>query len=140
MSAVYSSLQIFNAANMTRLRQKSLRMTKFLETLLTSEDLVGPSPPYTIITPRQPDARGAQLSVRLNPGLLETVLGVLEDGGVIIDERKPDVIRVAPAPLYNNFQDVYSFCEIFRKALGVAQSGKTNVPSDAVEQVAEVFP
>lgn len=124
---------------MTRLRQKSIRMTRYLETLLTSQILVGPSPPYTIITPRQPEARGAQLSVRLNAGLLETVLGVLEDEGVILDERKPDVIRVAPAPLYNNFQDVYLFCEIFRKALIMAQTGKTNSPSDAVEQVAEVF-
>ena len=104
---------------MDTLRRKSLQLTAYLEQLLTAEDLVGPSPPYTIITPRDPDARGAQLSIRLEPGLLDTVLECLEEDSIIIDERKPDVIRVAPAPLYNSFMDVFQFCRFFRRACEV---------------------
>jgi kynureninase len=111
-----------------------------LERLLTEEKLVGPTPPYTIITSRQPEERGAQLSIRLNTGLLETVLHVLESNGVIVDERKPDVVRVAPAPLYNTFQDVCSFCEIFRQALQAAQDGLCRSPSKALDQVATMLP
>jgi len=109
---------------MNALRQKSLRLTAYLEQLLTAEELVGSSPPYTIISPRDPVARGAQLSIRLEAGLLTTVLECLEEDGVVIDERKPDVIRVAPTPLYNSFTDVYKFCRIFRRALEVALQKK----------------
>lgn len=105
---------------MSALRQRSLRLTKYLEDLLTSPEIAGKRPPYSIITPADPGARGAQLSVRLNPGLLDSVLKVLEENGVIIDERKPDVIRVAPTPLYNTFSDVWKFCEILREALSKA--------------------
>jgi len=97
-----------------------LNLTSYLEELLTAEELVGSKPPYTIITPRDPVARGAQLSLRLEPDLLDTVLECLEEDGVVIDERKPDVIRVAPAPLYNSFIDVYQFCRVFRRACDVA--------------------
>ena len=120
MSAVVASLTIFKEAGMDRLRDKSIHLTSYLEQLLTAEELVGPQRPYTIITPHDPSARGAQLSIRLEPGLLETVLECLEEDGVIIDERKPDVIRIAPAPLYNSFVDVYNFCRIFRRACEVA--------------------
>lgn len=85
---------------------------------------MGDSPPYQIITPADPSARGAQLSIRLEPGMLDTVLECLDEDGVVIDERKPDVIRVAPAPLYNNFNDVYQFCRIFRRACEVALQKK----------------
>lgn len=109
---------------MDALRQKSLQLTTYLEQLLTAEELVGPSPPYTIISPREPVARGSQLSIRLEPGLLGTVLECLDEDGVVIDERKPDVIRVAPAPLYNSFMDVYQFCRVFRRACEVALQKK----------------
>jgi len=59
------------------------------------------------------------------PGLLEAVLVRLEEEGVVVDERKPDVIRVAPAPLYNTFEDVEAFVQIFGKAcLDAAANGK----------------
>ena len=99
-------------------------MTAYLERLLTSKELVGDSPPYQVITPADPSARGAQLSIRLEPGMLDTVLECLEEDGVVIDERKPDVVRVAPAPLYNDFHDVYQFCRIFRRACEVALQKK----------------
>lgn len=56
--------------------------------------------------------------------MLDDVLECLEEDGVVIDERKPDVIRVAPAPLYNSFHDVYQFCRIFRSACDVAVQQK----------------
>ncbi|KIW19811.1 kynureninase [Exophiala spinifera] len=119
LAAVVSSLQIFNETSMTNLRQKSLRLTAYLEQLLDSMALRRPGL-FDIITPRSPTERGAQLSIRLAPGLLDNVLEHLEDEGVIIDERKPDVIRVAPAPLYNTFTDVFRFCQVLESALDKA--------------------
>ena len=82
--------------------------------------------PYRLITPRDPAERGAQLSIRLAPGLLDTVMSVLKEQGVVVDERKPDVVRVAPAPLYNSYMDVWRFVEVFRGACVVALKGKKN--------------
>lgn len=103
---------------MSLLRTKSITLTNFLEDLLL---LPQPSPsssfppPYLIITPRNPAERGAQLSIKLKAGLLGSVLRALEDAGVVVDARKPDVIRVAPAPLYNTFIEVWEFARIFRE-------------------------
>jgi kynureninase len=57
----------------------------------------------------------------LKPGLLDPVMRELERRAVIVDERKPDVIRVAPAPLYNTFGDCVRFAEAFAEALKVAR-------------------
>lgn len=123
LSAVASSLEIFNQATMPALRQKSLELTGYLEHLLLKYPLDEATPsstsndehkrPYTIITPSDPSSRGAQLSILLQPGLLDKVLEVLEEEGVVIDERKPNVVRVAPAPLYNTFTDVWEFHRVF---------------------------
>jgi len=64
------------------------------------------------------------LSVLLEEGLLDAVMVVFEREGVVVDERKPDVIRVAPAPLYNNFTDVWDFVKVLERALVVAQEAK----------------
>ncbi|KAJ5081736.1 Kynureninase [Penicillium alfredii] len=103
INAVVASLEIFNRAKMQDIRQKSLNLTGYLEHLLLKYPLDAPSAdkPFTIITPSNPAERGAQLSLRLAPGLLDRVLHHLEENGVVVDERKPDVVRVAPAPLYN---------------------------------------
>lgn len=110
---------------MPALRQKSLELTGYLEHLLLKYPLDdNPSStsstsneetkrPYTIITPSDPSSRGAQLSILLQPGLLDKVLEILEEEGVVIDERKPNVVRVAPAPLYNTFTDVWEFHRVF---------------------------
>ncbi|KAF1987262.1 kynureninase [Aulographum hederae CBS 113979] len=120
-TAVLASLSVFSETSMDKLRQKSLKLTAYLEHLLTDEPPQGSGDDlrqlYTIITPRNPEERGAQLSVRLRTGLLDSVLQSLEDGGVVVDERKPDVIRVAPAPLYNTFEDVWRFVSVFQTAL-----------------------
>lgn len=72
---------------------------------------------FSIITPSDPHARGAQLSVLLKPGLLHKVAQRLQDAGIICDKREPDVVRVAPVPLYNTFEEVYTFVEVFKSAL-----------------------
>ena len=120
LAAVVGALELFNEATMTVVRKKSLGITLYLEFLLRefvpifyrSRDV-----PFEIITPSDPKQRGAQLSIKLKAGMLDHVLRELEKNGVVVDERKPDVIRVAPAPLYNSFEDVLRFCDIFREAL-----------------------
>lgn len=118
INAVVASLEIFNRATMKSIREKSLQITGYLEHLLLNYplDALAEDKPFTLITPSNPAERGAQLSLRLQPGLLDHVLHYLEENGVVIDERKPDVIRVAPAPLYNTYADVWEFCQIFLQA------------------------
>ena len=99
---------------MKELRKKSVSITAYLERLLLNPP--DEPRPYSIITPSNPNDRGAQLSIRLQPGLLDSVLRELEDNGVVVDERKPDVIRVAPAPLYNTYLDVWNFVQVFNVA------------------------
>ena len=104
-----------------------MTMTAYLEDLLlnppSANSYYKENLPYQIITPSILEERGAQLSVRLKPGLLEGVLRFLEDAGVIVDERKPDVIRIAPAPLFNTFTEVWDFANIFTSACSDAQAG-----------------
>ncbi|PVH90356.1 PLP-dependent transferase [Periconia macrospinosa] len=99
---------------MDALRRRSIRLTAYLEARLLRYHKG--TPPYKIITPLNPTERGAQLSVLLNPGLLDDVLAYIEERGVIVDERKPNVLRVAPAPLYNSFWDIHRFITIFHEA------------------------
>jgi kynureninase len=121
-TALRASLNVFKMTSMATLRKKSLQLTGQLEELLDKSDA---TEFFTIITPRRTAERGAQLSIRLKPGLLESVLERLEEAGVVIDERKPDVIRVAPAPLYNNAADVETFVKVFGDAcLHAAKGGK----------------
>ena len=126
LSAVIGALEIFNEAGMPATRKKSKSITRYLETLLqtlqaecASKDIRR----FEIITPAQPEERGAQLSIKLATNILDRVLGHLEENGVVVDERKPDVIRVAPAPLYNTYEDVWQFCQIFHQALVQTSKG-----------------
>jgi kynureninase len=111
MAALRASLEIFDQAGMTSLRNKSRLMTSYLEYLIqernkTSEKKV------EIITPSDPEARGAQLSLRAGGTEGKKVFDQLLAAGIIADWRYPDVIRVAPTPLYNTFQEVYRFSEL----------------------------
>jgi kynureninase len=121
MTAVLASLDVFALTTIDALRQRSLRLTAYLEARLLAFE--GGEPPYKIITPSNPAERGAQLSILLHPGLLDHVMEFIEQRGVVTDERKPDVIRVAPAPLYNSFWDVHRFILIFQEACRQAVAG-----------------
>lgn len=132
MTSVMASLDVFSLTNMDALRQRSLKLTAYLEARLLKYP--NGEPPYKIITPANPTERGAQLSVLLNPGLLEKVQHYIEERGVVVDERKPDVLRVAPAPLYNSFHDIHRFITIFHEACLVASqsAGKKRTLNDQV--------
>lgn len=134
MSSVSASLDVFSLTTMEALRARSVRLTAYLEERLLRFEKG--NPPYKIITPPNPAERGAQLSVLLNPGLLEPVLEHIEHHGVVVDERKPDVIRVAPAPLYNSFWDIHRFIVIFhegiRKAVKNQGCSAAAIPNGAV--------
>lgn len=129
---------------MSAIRTKSILLTNFLENLLLlPQPHPQPSSPtnnakqdtaqspisshhdfYQIITPHPPASRGAQLSIRLlKPGILASVLKALKANGIVVDARKPDVIRVAPAPLYNSFVEVWDFVRVFREVCGRVSGG-----------------
>jgi kynureninase len=114
MAPLIASLDLFREAGMTQLREKSVALTGILETLLLqSLDDV-----FEIVTPAEPARRGCQLSLRVRSGR-EAGRGVfrrLLESGVVTDWREPDVIRVAPVPLYNSFEDCWRFVERARRA------------------------
>ena len=108
MAPLRASLAIFDhAGGMEVLRTKSIRLTGYLEFLLTENG----SKKFTVITPRGSDARGCQLSILAHEHPKE-LLKKLEAAGVKCDFREPNVIRVAPAPLYNTFHEVWRFARI----------------------------
>lgn len=110
LAPLLASLEIFDEAGMERLRTKSLQLTAYLEFLL-KEKL---SREVEILTPADPARRGCQLSLRLHAGRNQArrVFERLEATGVTGDWREPDVIRVAPVPLYNSYADVFGFVDI----------------------------
>jgi len=105
-------LEVFAAAGMQKLREKSESLTGYLEFLL---DRHAPGK-FTVITPREPDRRGAQLSIRIHHGG-RSICDRLVERGVLCDWREPDILRVAPVPLYNTYADVQSFVDRFLAAL-----------------------
>jgi kynureninase len=112
MAPLRASLSIFDeAGGMERLRAKSRQLTGYLEFLL---DQIG-SAHFTVITPRNADERGCQLSILAHQNPRE-LFANLEAAGVKCDFREPNVIRAAPTPLYNTFHDVWRFAEVLRSA------------------------
>jgi len=109
MVAHNASLDIFEKAGMPALREKSEKLTAYLEYLLGQITNL----PFTVITPSEPHRRGCQLSLLFKDRGRE-VFDALTAQGVIADWREPNVIRIAPVPLYNTFEDVYRFYEILR--------------------------
>lgn len=105
-AAQLASLKLFEEAGMSKLRKKSIQLTGYLSYLLREVD---PGQQYfTIITPQQPSSRGCQLSILMKKNGRK-IFNALEKRGIHTDWREPDVIRVAPVPLYNSYQDVFRF-------------------------------
>jgi kynureninase len=113
-AALMASLEIFEKADVKKLRAKSLLLTGYLEYLLLQID--PDQNKFSIITPADPKQRGCQLSV-LTKENGKKIFNKLTKAGVIADWREPGVIRVAPVPLYNSFEDVFRLVEIFKAAL-----------------------
>jgi kynureninase len=111
MAPLRASLAIFDeGGGMEALRAKSIKLTGYLQFLLECEPH-GQSKRYTVITPREMDARGCQLSILVHEHPKE-LFGKLEGAGVKCDFREPNVIRAAPTPLYNTFHEVWRFAKI----------------------------
>ena len=110
MAALRASLELFDAATMPGLREKSVKLTAYLEWLLKENagDFVEVMTP-----PHSPEkqTRGCTLSLRFKKDP-EGMLKALSDRRAVTDFREPDIIRAAPIPLYNSFEDVYRFSEI----------------------------
>jgi kynureninase len=107
MAPLRASLDLFDEAGMGPLRAKSEALTGYLEWLL------GDAVP--VLSPREPSRRGCQLSLRVPGG--RGLVKKLESAGVVCDFREPDVLRVAPVPLYNSFHDVWQFTAILKSSL-----------------------
>lgn len=108
MAAVKASLDIFDSVGMQALREKSEKLTGYLEFLLDHMK----SDAFSVITPRDPKMRGCQLSIVVKKNGRKTFEALMKNG-VVCDWREPDCIRVAPVPLYNSFADVHHFSQIF---------------------------
>jgi len=112
MAAIKSSLDLFNEVGMNALRQKSIKLTSYLEYLISGlnhQDI-------KIITPSDPNQRGCQLSIQVK-NANKNLHKKLTDQHVITDWREPDVIRCAPVPFYNSFEDVFRMVEILKTLL-----------------------
>ena len=106
-----ASLDLFDEVGMPALREKSLLLTGYLEFLL--QVLNRAQPRYRVITPTDPAARGCQLSILTGSDGKE-LFDHLSANGAVCDWREPNVIRVAPVPLYNSFEDVWRLAELLR--------------------------
>lgn len=108
LAALRASMDLFDAATMKELRAKSVALTSFLAFLLKKL----PNNFCTIVTPDNPEERGCQLSVRVRTDNPKDLQNRLAAAGAVCDFREPDIIRVAPVPLYNTFLDTYRFTNI----------------------------
>jgi kynureninase len=103
-------MEIFDEATMPAIRKKSTLLTGYLEFLIDQL----PAGFCEIITPRNPERRGSQLSLRIRKDAKSLVAKLAADG-VICDFREPDIVRAAPVPLYNSFTDVWRFAHVLER-------------------------
>lgn len=113
LASLRASLEIFDQAPLEDLFAKRKKLTSYLEYLL-HQKCAGK---IDIITPRDPEERGAQLSIKVTQGDSSDLLEKLEKSGIICDFRRPNILRVAPVPLYNNFSDVFELVTTLEKLI-----------------------
>ncbi|GMM32605.1 kynureninase [Martiniozyma asiatica (nom. inval.)] len=125
VAALKSSLDIFDmVGGIDLLRRRSIKLTQYLENLLrqsiyycADEQKDNISPHFLIITPQDAEQRGAQLSLLFKPeNIMEKIFKYLNDRGCICDERRPNVIRIAPTPLYNTIEDCDTVVKLLQEA------------------------
>ncbi len=112
MAPLKASLRLFHQAGMDALRQKALGLSTYLLELIDQM----PAGSFEVITPRADKSRGSQVSLKAR-GDGRKLFEALQAGGVICDWREPNVIRLAPVPMYNSYVDVWKFCDILRRTL-----------------------
>ena len=119
MAPLRASLEIFDEAGMDALRAKSIRLTGYLQQMIDAVAGNG----VEVLTPRATAERGCQLSLRLRSRGREALAALAADG-VVCDFRAPDVIRVAPVPLYNTYHEVWRFARILGRIAGGGTGGR----------------
>ncbi|MCR8668376.1 kynureninase [Aestuariibaculum sp. M13] len=112
MAAIRASLDLFNDVGFENLTEKSKKLTGYFEFLINELN----NEHIKIITPKNSNERGCQLSIQVK-NADKTLHHKLTEAGIICDWREPDVIRCAPVPLYNSFEDVYNMVEILKGIL-----------------------
>ena len=110
MVGLKASLALFDEAGIDNLQAKSRQLTEYLYHQLSAIE----NPTFRIITPSEPHRRAAQLSLYFGPEG-KPIHQRMIDAGIVVDWREPGVVRVAPAPMYNSFEDVYRFCNILQQ-------------------------
>ena len=121
MAAMKASLDVFAEAGMPALREKSERLTAYLEYTIDEVAREFPDAQISLITPRDPEQRGCQISIDV-AGRERKLFDDMIAAGVIVDFREPCVIRMAPVPLYNSFTDVFTFGKVMRALLTEGES------------------
>ncbi len=106
LAALRASMELFDQATMPALRRKGDRLTGYLEWLLQRMGI-------EVLTPPQ---RGSMLTARVRDA--RRLVGELHSRGAVCDLRPPDIVRVAPVPLYNSFSDVQRLCALIREMHG----------------------
>lgn len=112
MAAIRASLDLVDEAGFDNIRKKSVKLTGYLEFLLS--EIEGDQ--IEIITPKNPEERGCQLSIKVK-NANKSLFDKLMNAGVIADWREPNVIRIAPAPIYNSYEDVFNMVVILKELL-----------------------
>lgn len=115
MAAHKASLEIFDEVGMDALNEKAEKLTGYLEFII-NDIAKKHNANFEIITPKEPENRGCQLSILMH-GQGKEMFDKLTEDGVIADWREPNVIRMAPVPLYNSFEDVYRFGNILEESI-----------------------
>jgi len=116
MAPLKASLDIFDEATMPALRAKSMELTGYLRALLEPEESPAAERDFKIITPWEQDRHGCQLSILVRDRPRERYEALLK-AGIMCDFRAPNIIRAAPAPLYNSFHDCWTFAQVFHSLL-----------------------
>ena len=110
------AIDLHSKIGMKALREKSQKLTSYLEFCIKQVSGNHPNAIFEIITPSNPEERGAQLSILVH-GKGKQLFDYLTKNGVIADWREPNVIRIAPVPIYNSFEDCYRFSEVLNSAV-----------------------
>ena len=116
MAAHLASLDIFDEVGMDALREKSIQLTNYQEFIINDINERNSHINLEIITPKDTSKRGCQLSIVAH-GQGKSLFEKLSSNGVVADWREPNVIRIAPVPLYNSFEDAFDFGKIIEAAI-----------------------
>ena len=116
MAVHNAALDIFDEVGTKAVFEKRDSLTAYLEFVINEISNSSEKADFEIITPEDPKRRGAQLSI-LAHGQGKALFDAMANEGVVADWREPNVIRIAPAPLYNSYEDVYRFGQILKSAI-----------------------